>query len=67
MIKILKEGRLKTCTCDNCGCVFQFNKDEDVKIERKNQFNKFGRESIRKYIECPQCKTEIELSGIILS
>ena len=32
MIKIIKRGTRKTCTCDNCGCVFSYE-EEDINVE----------------------------------
>lgn len=61
MIKILKEGNLVTTTCENCGCVFQFDKKEDVKVENINSCNRFS--ATRECIKCPQCDEEIVLSS----
>lgn len=61
MIKILKEGNLVKRTCDNCGCIFQFDKKEDVETRERNQLNRFSYKM--EYIKCPQCKEEIVLSS----
>lgn len=42
MIKIIKHGRLRQCTCCHCGCIFTFEK-EDV--------NECG-----EFVKCPDCK-----------
>lgn len=56
MIKIIKRGTRKTCTCNNCGCVFSYE-EEDVEITytSSNVFDVVA-------IKCPQCDTEIILS-----
>lgn len=59
MIKIIKEGTRKKCTCDECGCYFSYEK-EDVKIEKIN--GGFGGEKL--IIDCPQCNIEILLDNI---
>lgn len=66
MIRILKEGHLETVSCENCGCVFQYDDQEDVRIDGSDPCNimigSCGYE--RTFIECPQCKKEITLTKI---
>ena len=52
MIEIIKRGTKKTCTCNECGCVFSYE-DEDVNIGVFNVVNT---------IRCPQCNVSILLS-----
>ena len=48
MIKIIKHGTHRTCTCCKCGCIFTFEK-EDIKMENlgKNEYSTF--------VQCPDC------------
>ena len=46
MIRVIKHGRYRTCSCYNCGCIFTFEK-EDVKVEDGFEYKRF--------VECPDC------------
>ena len=62
MIEIIKRGTKKTCTCDNCGCFFSYEKED---IEYKNHAKPLWGARIvystTDFIKCPQCDTEIIL------
>ena len=62
MIKIIKHGTRKTCTCDNCGCVFSYE-EEDIKVEDYVTHIVYGVEghTWRGIINCPQCEHKIVL------
>lgn len=49
MIKVIKHGRYRTCSCYNCGCIFTFEK-EDVKVEQA------GMNEYKRFVECPDCR-----------
>lgn len=55
MIKIIKPGTKKKCTCEECGCLFTYEA-EDIKIGGTGYHG--GDYS---YIKCPQCNNEIYL------
>ena len=66
MIKIIKEGTKKKCTCDECGCLFSYD-IEDI-CHRENYRNEDcyvngAKEGHKKLIICPQCKCEIVLEA----
>ena len=52
-IKILKHGTKKVVTCNNCGCVFEYEKEDTTTIQLK--YNEY-----KQYIKCPDCRCEIE-------
>jgi hypothetical protein len=54
MIKIIEEGTRHKCKCEECGCLFSYEK-EDI------QYQTVGFSSF-KYIKCPQCMHEIDLT-----
>lgn len=49
MIKVIKHGHYRTCSCYNCGCIFTFEK-EDVKVEQA------GMNEYERFVECPDCR-----------
>lgn len=51
MIKIIKRGTKKTCTCNECGCVFSYE-EEDINV---------GVFNVVDTIQCPQCKANFAL------
>lgn len=62
MKTVLKHGYLiKIVKCVRCGCWFQYNIEQDIKVEYK--MNGVGRESDIKmgYVTCPECGEKIEL------
>lgn len=69
MIRILKQGTLKKCTCDNCGSVLSYDEKDDVLEEVAttvdtgiSSFSTAHFETkIEKYIICPQCDEKIVL------
>lgn len=66
MIKILKQGTLKKCTCDNCGSVLSYDENEDVLEETVKTFAANcvgGFSKSQKYIICPQCNEKIVLKA----
>lgn len=48
MIKILRHGTKRTIECEDCGCLFSFEK-EDITTEQA------GINEYKHYIECPDC------------
>lgn len=62
MIKIIKRGTKKTCTCKNCGCVFSYE-DEDIEVETYHALDimQMGDDSYKEYVQCPQCDEEVIL------
>ena len=63
MIEIIKRGTKKTCTCDNCGCLFSYE-EEDIKVESYHAFDMIQMDSdtYSKTVECPQCNNKIILN-----
>ena len=49
MIRVIKHGKFRQCTCHICGCIFTFEK-EDVETVQTD-INEWQKE-----IECPDCK-----------
>ncbi len=58
MIKIIKTGTRKKCTCEECGCLFSYDECEDVLQEEMFESIKVK----SNYILCPQCGIKISLS-----
>lgn len=50
MIKIIKHENRHECTCERCGCIFSFEK-EDTYIDYKD----------KQFIRCPECQNRIEV------
>lgn len=61
MIEIIKRGTKRTCTCNECGCLFRYE-DEDVEVETL-EANTSGVIGIiqREFVQCPQCDEKIVL------
>ena len=59
MIKIIEHGTIEKKRCENCGCLFSYEKGD---IEYNNTHCDVG-EFGYKYVICPQCKAEIKLGG----
>ncbi len=57
MIKIIKEGTRKKYECENCGCLFSYEK-EDIKTITSDVIDCYIN-----YIRCPQCGYEIKLKS----
>ncbi len=59
---IIKRGTKQTMTCEKCGCYFSYDEED---IETKSEYDKydplanFYSMDHPKYIECPQCCSEI--------
>lgn len=67
MIKVLEPGRIKKCTCNNCGAILSYDEKEDIlesSIPARFLGDSTGVCRIKKYIVCPQCKNEVILSSI---
>lgn len=58
MIKIIEHGTIKKARCNNCGCLFSYEK-EDIQHKHSYTFNGWSYD----YVICPQCKKEIQLGG----
>jgi DNA-directed RNA polymerase subunit RPC12/RpoP len=52
MIKIITPGTRKTISCDTCGCVFSYEKEDEQTDNRRYET----------YIACPQCKARVLLA-----
>lgn len=48
MIRVIKHGTQRTCSCYNCGCIFTFER-EDVRSEKMSE-NEYT-----KGVKCPEC------------
>lgn len=59
MIRIIEYGAIKKKRCDNCGCLFSYEKED---IERSTN-SYFGVFTDYEYVICPQCKEKIRLGG----
>lgn len=57
MINIIEHGTIERKRCENCGCLFSYEKED---IKHCNFINDFVNYD---YIICPQCKDEIQLGG----
>lgn len=55
MKTIIKKGTKEISTCDFCGCVFSYEK-EDVINEDTDNYKGF-----KEYVICPQCSMDIVL------
>lgn len=51
MIKIIKAGTRNKKECENCGCIFSYDEEDNVML------------GTSLYIECPQCGKEIILQA----
>lgn len=65
MIKIIKRGTRKTCTCNECGCIFSYE-DEDIEVESYHALDitQMGCDSREEYVLCPQCDEKVILSWV---
>jgi len=59
--KIIKEGTLMKVHCNECGCLFSYEKEDIKKREfsdpRDDIINGF-----KEWVVCPQCKSEVVLT-----
>lgn len=51
-VKVIKHGNKRTVECNNCGCLFEYEK-EDVST-LKTGFNEY-----EYFIDCPDCRQQI--------
>ena len=49
MIRIIKHGKVRQCTCYNCGCIFTYEK-EDM------QYHIIVPNEEETYVVCPDCE-----------
>ena len=56
MIKIIKQGTKKTCSCDNCGCLFSYE-DEDIENIYQGSYFSVSEMNHKNIVRCPQCNT----------
>ena len=59
MIRIIHEGTRKIEVCEQCGCMFSYEK-EDIKTDDNIEYTVGSR---YKYVNCPQCTNGIILEG----
>lgn len=57
MIRVIKHGTKRTIECKNCGCVFEYEKEDINTIQT-------GYNEYKYYIDCPDCKQEAEIQYI---
>ena len=55
MITIIKKGTKEKCTCNECGCLFSYDKEDIKTIDAFSM-------GCRDVIICPQCGHEIVLA-----
>lgn len=55
MIKVIKHGNKKIVKCEECGCVFSYEK-EDVEVEQTGVNEYFS------YVVCPDCTQKKQLN-----
>ena len=60
MIKIIEYGAIEKKRCNNCGCLFSYEK-EDIEHGTNLYFGVFAD---CEYVICPQCKEKIKLGGV---
>ena len=60
MIRIIEHGTVEKKRCNNCGCLFSYEK-EDIDHKTHCYSGNFGD---YEYVICPQCKEKIRLGGI---
>ena len=66
MIKIIKEGTRKECTCEKCGCVFSYEQEDICHVEtnrNETEYIRGIRAGYKSLIVCPQCGNEIVLQA----
>lgn len=58
MIRVIKHGKYRTCSCYGCGCIFTFEK-EDVNVED------LGNNDYSTWVKCPDCsaRNTVNLTG----
>ena len=52
MIKIIKPGKMHVVACPKCECVFSYEKEDVLWGDQRDPY---------KEIECPCCKTRLDL------
>lgn len=57
MIKIIKPGTLKRCTCEACGCVFSYEGTDVLLIGNGSLDLRYR----QRYVKCPQCDNRVIL------
>ena len=57
MIRIIKQGSKMSVECQECGCIFTYEK-EDI------DFIQIGHNEYRYFLDCPCCRKEIEVQSM---
>ena len=60
MIRIIERGTTEKKRCDNCGCLFSYEK-EDIERSTNSYFGVFAG---CEYVICSQCKEKITIGGV---
>lgn len=58
MIKIIEPGTRTVTSCEYCGCKLSYEK-EDIREDKLYAMDQL--QTIKSYIECPQCHKSIAL------
>lgn len=53
MIKVIKMGTRRVCTCCECGCKFSYEA-EDIQREDIDNYKAF-----KEFVQCPQCHEKV--------
>ena len=51
--RIIKRGTKEVITCDNCGCLFSYEKEDLINVDTDNY------KGFKEYTICPQCECEV--------
>lgn len=58
MIKIIREGTRRIMTCESCGCVFSYDKEDITQIRDCIPPDQLLFHHQGNYVICPQCEAE---------
>lgn len=66
MIKIIKNSLTEpiTVTCHNCESIFSYTFEDIKRAEFSSIFDICGSKTVKKYVICPVCKSDINLDAI---
>ena len=66
MIKIIKNSLTEpiTVTCQNCASIFSYTFDDIKRDEISSIFDICGSKTVKRYVICPVCKSDIVLDAI---
>ena len=52
-IKVIKHGTKRIAECKNCGCVFEYEKEDINSMRIKHN-------EYKNYVICPECRSEVQ-------